>query len=144
MDEGVGFDINLNNFGVKGTPSINEIKSIEITPFSYNQLSQLETYNPNAGSLKGKDVLIFAETFENGWQAYEIKNKNWLTASLPFLFGKKIKEHVLVNNWENGWILENTNQKIEFTVIFWPQYLEYLGFVTLIGTLAWLIWKRKS
>ena len=138
MDEGVGFDVNLNNFGVKKTPSINELKSIEIAPFPYIQSSQIETYSPASESLKEKSVLIFAETFEKGWKAYKVKNTSWLTNIFPFLFGKELKEQVLVSNWANGWILDNSDNNSKFTIIFWPQYLEYLGIMLLIGSFMWL------
>jgi len=157
MDEGVGFDVNLNNFGVKETPSINELKSIEIIPFPYAQFSQTETYNPTSEGLKEKSVLIFAETFEKGWQAYEIQNssirqaqdkiQNRMSTIFPFLFGKELREHVLVNNWKNGWIIDdagNGKQQTQFVVIFWPHYLEYLGFAVLIGTFAWLGFSFKK
>jgi len=66
----------------------------------------------------------------------------------PFLFGEELKDHVLVNNWANGWKLSknqlsivcsqsksklnqlstNCKQPIKIVIVFWPQYLEFLGF----------------
>ena len=51
----------------------------------------------------------------------------------PFIFEKELKEHVMVNNWENGWILDQTTRKLDnqITIIYLPQLLEYLGFMLL-------------
>jgi hypothetical protein len=49
----------------------------------------------------------------------------------PFL-GQKLKNHILVNNWSNGWVLgKDSAQESKIVIIFWPQYLEYLGFLFL-------------
>ena len=140
IDQSVGFDININNFSVKNNPSVNDIKAIEVYPFDYAKLSQIETYSSKASN-EDINVLVYSQSFDSGWKAYEVKNINWLSNALPFLFGNELKEHVLVNNWANGWILDSNltiqqfnNQKI--IIIFWPQYLEYLGLLMLGGTFA--------
>lgn len=60
--------------------------------------------------------------------------KTLLFETFPFLFGTKIQDHVLVNNWANGWVLpmndERTNERTIF-IVFWPQLLEFLGFALL-------------
>lgn len=146
--DGVGFDVYFNNFAITKSPSINDIKSIRVTPFPYTQLSQIEEYNTKSDS-KNVDVIAFSQSFDKGWKAYEVKNTNWLNTTLPFLFGNELKEHVLVNNWTNGWVLDDQRPMTEdsplgeaskrLVIIFWPQYLEYLGLVVLIGTFTWLL-----
>lgn len=147
-DQSVGFDININNFSVKNTPSVNDIKSIGVSPFAYNTLSQAETY-PISAQNEGKNVIVYSQSFDSGWKAYTVKNNNWLNTFFPFLFGKEIKEHVLVNNWANGWILPSSESPLrseaskvkssEFVIIYWPQYLEYIGLGVLLITFVWLI-----
>ncbi len=86
--------------------------------------------------------VVLSQAFDSGWRLYAIKDSNWLKVHLPFLFGEELKEHVLVNNWANGWIVEELkikNEKLKIVVIFWPQYLEYLGFVFLGLGLVWIV-----
>lgn len=146
IDMGVGFDINFDNLGIRGSPSINDLESIEVTPLPYTELSQIETYNEVFASPKQKNVITLSEAFEKGWKAYLVPRHEGQVLKIinnffPFFLGKEIKEHVLVNNWANGWVIEdvkNTRKSTEFVIIFWPQYLEYLGFAILIGTFIWL------
>jgi len=134
-----GFDININSLGIKGTPSVNDLRSIEIIPIPYSWMSQIKNFNKD---IKLKDnVLTFSYSFDPGWKAYEVQNSNFLSLYLPFFFGKELKNHVLVNNWENGWLLENSHLSSvnsRLVIVFWPQYLEYLGFIILFGTFGYL------
>lgn len=161
-----GFDININNFAIKRTPSINELYRIEVIPFPYYWLTNIYTNQtpiaptnnsmkifdvtnttPLAYSLTAQDakkgIVALSYAYDNGWKAYQIQNtkfkmQNWLYTIFPFIFGKEVKNHVLVNNWENGWVLDKDTEPNETIVIlFWPQYLEYLGFLVLVGTVLW-------
>jgi hypothetical protein len=133
IDQSMGFDVNINDFSVKNNPSINDIRSIKIFPFDYNNLSQIEKYSIQPKQDEQKSVIVYSQSFDKGWKAYIVISNNWLTSIFPFIFGKELKEHVLVNDWANGWTLntdkQGTNNK--FVIIFWPQYLEYLGLIVL-------------
>jgi hypothetical protein len=86
---------------------------------------------------KGRQgVVSFYKAFDPGWKAYEISSKeSKLAEFFPFIFGKEIKNHVVVNNWANGWIIdperEDLNTKHHVVIVFLPQYLEYTGIVSL-------------
>lgn len=151
-----GYDININNFGVKNTPSVNQLQSIQIISLPYNWLSQIESYEgsntnvinffPNSTSVEhpnpseyfiknsalntndGKSVIVLSESFNSGWKAYQSSN-----TIFPF-FGKELKDHVVVNNWSNGWLLNNQmiDDKSSIIIVYLPQYLEYLGFLILL------------
>ena len=148
IDEGTGFDININNFSIKNSPSINDLGRIVISVFDYEKLSRIENYSALFPQSKDKNVVIYSQSFNSGWKAYQIKSeklkvKNWINNVFPFLFGKELKEHVLVNNWANGWIIDSSKLKVKnskLVIVFWPQYLEYLGFGILIATFSWLIY----
>lgn len=81
----------------------------------------LDSNIENDASLIGKRFVVSNDqAYDNGWVAWcGIKPCQ--------------AEHVLVNNWANGWVFDSTadtgTKKI--TIIFWPQVLEYLGFVAL-------------
>jgi hypothetical protein len=92
-------------------------------------------------------TLYLSQSYHPGWKAYlsetcnveriTCKIKNVFNLFFPFIFGKEIKEHVLINNWANGWRLEeppNTADQSTLIIIFLPQYLEFLGFLLLIIT----------
>lgn len=168
-----GFDININNFAIKGATSINDIASINVVPIPYNYLSQIETNStnldkserikvgpishPNSSLYKVSNVdskdgqtLVLSQSFDKGWQAYSINHQsraiNQLSQIFPFIFGKRIDNHVMVNNWANGWTLE-PNHKSSIIVIYLPQHLEYIGIILTIGTfiaLLVLILRKKN
>lgn len=52
---------------------------------------------------------------------------------------KIVENYILVNNWANGWVLDSE----KLIIVFLPQYLEYLGFVFLIGTFVVILLKES-
>jgi hypothetical protein len=120
--EGQGYDVNLSNYAIGPIPSKNSLKSIKIVPLDYEFIKYQE--NP-----KGEYLLINNQSYEKNWRAYEYQG------------GLKIKslgKPVMINGWENGWILKD---KPEDQIIFFflPQLLEYFGFL-LIFILIVLLW----
>ncbi len=91
-------------------------------------------------SISDDSTLVMSTAFDKGWLVYESAN-TWF----PFL-GRKLEDHVLVNNWANGWRLESKDNECisksndcrlttnDYVVLFWPQYLVYLGFSLLVMT----------
>lgn len=153
--DGLGYTLHFDNISIGDEIAINELGKITVNQIPYNFLTNLvfvkdegeiqpETYsvnsthpNPslyeiNIKDLKvGESTIVLSQSFHNGWNAYKV-NKN-IPGILAPLFGEKIKNHVLINNWENGWkvekgLLEKDNKII---ITFLPQYLEYLGFILL-------------
>lgn len=86
--------------------------------------------------IKPDTILILSQSFNSGWTAYKVAKtdsfvRKFLNSYLPFIFGSKIKNHVMVNNWSNGWIIEEKidSSKQSIVIVYMPQYFEYLGFV---------------
>src|SRR5690606_51577 len=95
-----------------------------------------------------------------GWVGYEVDDFNFINKWLPWVFGEKL-EHVKVNGWANGWMIEpreqdekaesgfgqlidqakaqgfgeliGNNGERKVVIVFWPQYLQWLGFLVLGG-----------
>lgn len=78
---------------------------------------------------KGDGLMVLGQGFENGWVAF------------PWLPDKKL-EHVKVNSWANGWIVPDGERKI--FIVYWPQYMQYLGLLLGFGGFIWLIIKHHD
>src|SRR3989344_1261697 len=132
-------------------------------------LMQIESFNIVDNVKKTPSTLVLSQSFDKGWKAYEVisdkgKAKSWINNVFPFVFGRELKEHVLVNNWANGWVIDSEKLKVKsarppasslagevgrekLIVVFWPQYLEYLGFGILALTFIYLTYttfRRKT
>lgn len=170
MNEGDGFDINVNNFAIERIPSTNDLASINVVPIPYNWLFQIEEGSPHGKSkripvasishpnpslytVSGLDkssnqTLVLTQSFDKGWKAYEIGSINLITEIFPFIFGTALKDHVIINSWANGWVLNGQPSMVnrQFVIVYLPQYLEYLGIILTTGVLISLILalKRKQ
>ena len=61
------------------------------------------------------------------------------------MFTTELKDHILINNWANGFVLDNTtSDDATIVIIFWPQYLEFIGFGLLILTVMGIVLKKKN
>ncbi len=152
-----GIEIRINNHSFNNTPSVSEVSFLSLTPvpFAYLtdiRLQQTETvksarsknivmnqlsYWRYQGSLPNElqNNLILSQAFDSGWRAY--------------LDDRELKEHVLVNNWANGWVIPDNacvNAKCQIKIIYWPQYLQFGGFALLGLAFIWviLLYKRQS
>jgi len=97
---------------------------------------------------KNQSVTIWLpQTYHNGWQAYPIKDteqglKKYLVKHFLFLF-KKPLSHLLVNNWANGWQLDDNLSGV--IIYFVPQLLQYFGTLLTVACILVIIFlKRKS
>lgn len=175
-DYGQGYTLNINNHAIKNSTSINEIKEISIRSYAH----PADSYRQSPGIYLGAEnlilnlpwkntyvlskelvdnsTLIFSERFDPGWKAYKITtNSSQLTTNIkrvfPFLFGAELKNHVLVNNWANGWEIQGQGESVkgkEIIIVFLPQYLEYAGFILLggsglvLGSLGLISYRKRS
>lgn len=154
--DGVGYSLHLDNISIGNQEVVNDLGKIAIYPIPYNFLTSLsliantitsksnyiavESTHPNpslyivhpggviASHLRKSDTLVLSQSYEIGWQAYEVeKNTPWYLAPIS---GKKLN-HKLVNNWQNGWDLSGVSSKSKIVILFLPQFLEYFGFLLL-------------
>ncbi len=168
----IGRDKTVNEIGRFAAYPVfyNYLKSIKITAGqntagSLTDTSKMDVSHPNESKYvismeNGKwpvgnnTTLVLSQSFNPGWKAYAISNfkcqmsnfKCAVAQAFPFIFGKEIKNHVMVNNWENGWVLSDpqmANGKWQMVIVYTPQYLEYLGFGLLILTLFGIIIRSK-
>jgi hypothetical protein len=119
---GTGWSLHFDNVSIGQDKSVNDIGSIKIYPIPFDFLKRLRFASSASAGDFNKELLVYSQSYDPGWVA--------------FVGRKKIKEHVLVNNWANGWLIE-PGQKEKVKIIYWPQYLEYLGFLLVLSFFFW-------
>lgn len=164
--DGIGYDINLENLGVKGSPSVNFLSSIEFIPIPYQFLLNINTKSQATLGFEGKveqfskvsplfylvktngqpTVINLNLSYEKGFRAYNLDCSQGLACIIKAffapLFEQDLGSHVLVNNWSNGWIL-NPNQS-QIAVIYVPQYFEYIGLLLIVFIFASITIHHKT
>ncbi len=122
-----GYGLHFRNESSGLSESVNTIENIEVGYLPYRWLKTIRL--ESAQQIEDPTLFYLSESYSKGWVA--------------FLDGKKL-EHVLVNNWANGWIIpQDSNPLSKPFIIFWPQLLEYAGFI-LLGGLALRILSIKK
>ncbi len=85
-------------------------------------------------------TLILSQAYHPGWLAFEVRSsqsavRSFFIRTFPYLFGERLTDHVLVNNWANGWKLREpttyNSQPTTIYIFFWPQILEFMGLALL-------------
>lgn len=165
----LGYSLNFINSSYQNRESQNELNSIDIYPIPYEFLKGIKFINAQiptsmqqnsipvnsnqinyslytvdtSGYSNNQQTLVLSQAYSDGWKAYYIPSFNLLTNYLPFFFGQEINDHILVNNWKNGWRLRQNfggPKGNNIVILFWPQYLEFIGFGLLcIGALFILL-----
>lgn len=163
---GLGYSLHFEDISVGRQVSVNKLQEVAIHPIPYYFLAgiTLSPLNPQEqaskffapasvshpnpslyqiklGEIPQNSTLVLSQSYHDGWRAYLLDAKRYpLSAILAPLLGKEIKDHVMVNNWENGWNLDPPVSGSGLIVLlFWPQYLQYLGFGILGFTALGLI-----
>jgi len=131
-----------------------EIQSVEKWGTSHYRVGLQVTSDKRQDGL-----IVLGQGYDEGWIAFEVKNQKSkpitvLQNLFPWWFGERL-EHVKVNGWENGFRLSVVSnqlsgdrqqmaddRQLEVVMVFWPQYLEWLGFVVLGGAVVVLVWPR--
>ncbi len=161
-EDGLGYTLHFDNISIGREKSVNDLGRISINPVPYKFLSGIvlrkgggvggvgryegvEVSHPNpsfyevkikdggSGGVGGERTLVLSQAFHKGWVAFA-----W-DGFVP----KEVGEHVLVNNWANGWVLNGRYEGVEeIKIVFLPQLLEYLGFL-FAGGFGFLVIKRK-
>lgn len=104
----------------------------------------------NYQSIENNQTLVLSQSFDEGWKVYQITNDwfldSWYMKLLIPFFQPEIKNHVLVNNWENGWQLQSTitDKQLTIVIVYLPQYLQCLGYMLLIGGFIYSILGDKD
>ncbi len=158
FQHGVGYNFSFQNNSLANIPSINTIEDLRVYAFPYQALKGLTLINKETTlkksvptqtfsskkynyytydiQLQGKNTnayIVLNQSYHPGWKAYTITKNTMLSPLFPFLFGKELKEHMEVNNWANGWRVDEKIKDKNIIIVFLPQYLQYGGFFLLLA-----------
>lgn len=161
---GLGYTLHLQNRSIGREKTTNEFENIQIHPFPFTFLTDIKIasdekfrkqefysnfkvnhpnpslYSVDISSQKNvPDTLLLSQSYHDGWKAYVVEDsksriKNFLQLAFPFLLGQEIKSHIVINNWGNGWKLDESqlhDKNTRIVIVYLPQYLEYGGFFLL-------------
>ncbi|KKQ31518.1 MAG: hypothetical protein US68_C0001G0026 [Candidatus Shapirobacteria bacterium GW2011_GWE1_38_10] len=136
FDYGLNFIFDNTSFS---TSNLNYIDQITLYPFPLNQkdsyppLSRQYLYPISnifyykAYPTSPASSLILPQSYDSSWIAVNFNH-----------YKINILDHYQVNNWANGWNLENI-QNDNIYILFWPQLLEFFGFIFLLYPLFLLL-----
>ncbi len=172
-NDGIGYSVKLYNKSLNRFPTTNDVSEFSIWPIPYNWLKNisvtdisrsivtassstepLSVSHPNTSYYKIQillstdyqppTTLLLSQSYHPGWNAYTTDD-SWFQNTFPFLFAKKVDNHVLVNNWSNGWVFDQLsidNSQLTIVLFFTPQLLQWIGFLLLPLPFVWLIVTR--
>lgn len=123
-----GYGFHFDPISVGSQIAKTDIKKVAVYPFPYEFLNEI-TLTKEEKTNHETDVLVYPQSFHPGWIA-------WADG--------KLLKHVTVNNWANGWTIPENQQIKDIIIIFWPQYLEFVGFLLLIITLFIVVLAHKK
>lgn len=144
--DGAGYILNLESRSYGRIASENVLEAVEIykTPIDSIINIQYDTQN-NINFTNSVDIvksskinpaLYFIKTNGVGLlalnQGYE---QGWIAVDLSSL-KINLLPHVRVDSWANGW---QVNGQTDIIIFFWPQGLELLGFVVLVGIFFFIL-----
>ncbi|KXK11172.1 MAG: hypothetical protein UZ22_OP11002000376 [Microgenomates bacterium OLB23] len=148
--EAQGYSLRIDNVSFGSKPAVNDIYDIQVTPIPFDELNSMYygTDKPLQQQItkvgfKGyfNNTLYAVETTTEQlgnqqnelilWRSY---NKDWIAFSTNNL--RVFSAHHPVNNWANGWTIElndfKAGEPLRIIIVFWPQLLQYAGYVLLI------------
>lgn len=166
--QGYGFHFTVKSVGTERVEST--IKTLSLYPFpqimlemmslvSRNNQSRMKTtpapllYTKDnvytyrlTASLPEESYVILSQAYSPYWIAYRFTTSlSPLQKIFPFLGGTRLNNHVLINNWKNGWRVPKGVSYI--VILFAPGYLQTTGqLITLISgaVLIFLTFNKKN
>ena len=143
FESGQGYGLYIDNVSYGDYESINELKEVVTYPLYYNYLV---AQNDQSGGSDKLNVLTNNQSFHSGWLAFSCPFDGTQGKRSSVFSCRLLKDHVLVNNWANGWLVPQgfALHDSRYTIIFWPQYLEYIGFLIFLVTFVILSLSREK
>lgn len=146
-----GYYLTFMNVSHNDLPSINDLQKVTIWPIEKDAINNIylkaenaifqspdttntmKVLHPNETSyeiymdkaIPSGSIINLTQSYSNGWVAFA---------------NNKLLDHILVDNWSNGWkTSEDLPQGSKVKILFWPQYLEFFGFILLAIYLTYIL-----
>jgi hypothetical protein len=141
-----GVAISLSNVSFNRHPSVNDLASLRINQIPWDYAKSVHFIKQEADIIKNDpqplefqggywhytvslpengrtadSTLTLPQSYDRGWLAFGVENGR-----------PRLLKHFLINNWANAWDVSGKSEKIY--LVFWPQLLQYLGFLLLALT----------
>ena len=159
FEKGITLTFSNSSFNQKET--VNDISSLRIIPLNWDYLTSLRiqkngsfplvsqttstqakgniwyytvAFNPQ---VEKKNYLVLPQSYDQGWVAVKFEGVR------PQL----LKNHVLVNNWANGWEIDSSKIKgkqLKVYLLFLPNLLEIGGIILLVGLIAAVLYSPEK
>lgn len=136
--DGLGYTVYFSSDAIVGE-SINDIVSVVFYEIDYKEPATAAPPTALPVGVSHPNPAWYRVTIPKEARAVILSqayNPNWIA----FSEGKIMNKHSIVNNWANGW--EVSGDEKEVYIIFWPQLLQYVGFV-MLGVLFLFLYKRN-
>lgn len=151
---GLGYSLRFDNYSLGNKPVSNIFDSVKINPIPYDFLTTIKVIkNGLPVSIINNQIKI--NIIHQNYAHYDVNLSDKITGNHSTLIlyqsyspgwiaisNGKLLDHVLINNWANGWHLRQDSgdpKGLNITIIFWPQYLEFFGFGLLIFVLIFIL-----
>lgn len=144
FDTGLG--INISSLSLSKKASTNKITGISFSPLNWSTIASLHfnqpvnfsehqsitshQFNQTLYSVSLPPISIPSQLVLN--QSY---SPAWIALYFDIYHRLKLLPHFEINNWANGWEIPNDTNSTVY-IIFWPQILEFLGFILLLIPLS--------
>jgi hypothetical protein len=124
-----GYTFNISTLSFGGVKSENALYYAALIPVTYRMIADAPIIPIDVSA--SQKVFVHNQAFESGWM---------IMCGLSPCKG----QHVLVNGWANGWVVDSSIDTTTIKVIFWPQVLEYIGLGVLFISGAMLFIRLKN
>ena len=164
-NEPPGYTLHLFNQSIGNQPTINQIKSITISPYPLNFLRNIQIQGPEGLSSDGSDRLSgiasgdhssdvgpvietsthpaeFLYTVSTSPSESTTLNLSQTYSPYWVLLNNNLKQKSTQSSWSNSWTIPPGDHNI--TIIYLPQLLEFLGFALLLTTPLIYFFHRKK
>ncbi len=152
--DGLGYTVYLTNNSIGNIETINSIGTITFYKLPYQNMVNMYSGMMPTSIANNKYVTGISKSIPSLYSFVLPKNTD--TMNTTFILSQaynpgwvaidlsqgRLLQHVLVNNWENGWTVDTNSEKI-IVLYFAPQLLEYLGFLFLPISI-WFVLRKSN
>lgn len=164
---GLGYSFTFQNTSYRTIPSTNTLEdlSVYLMPYDIIKSYELKPANKNTqtaefastfevtkenvykytvvfNKIDNPQTLILSQSYQPGWKAYALSSQSKVQGLLPMFFTDSLSSHIAVNNWANGWTIDQdscSQAQCTILLLYLPQYLEFIGLTLGILTASLLI-----